>query len=367
MSYEIQKQQCFLTALILFYLICFYRKEVFMKMLKELYNKRWFPFFLLLTVPFIYLITYHIQYGSETIFTKQEWFYLEKGLEYLGITFAIAYLINPKHNHHKITWVWAISIILAIVRPFDTFADWLFFESPIADTWLKNFNPKDGDGIFMVVFIAMFLAYILKLIVSIIHRKVSFNSMFMTIKLLVLIILTTIFHIYAVQFNFINVRNDMWSNMERAMSYSKEELKVICAFENWACSYKDENKFDLLNELEPKVRDHYVEFFNSPNQVSKATIAVYDALIDDRHRYLHYSKDGIWLIDKGRMVKAFDEAEMVFLIFCAIGHFFWIYFTMILIILHKNRMFVWKSKNQKIESEQRKKVIEENINKKMNS
>lgn len=325
-----------------------------MNVLKNLYHRRWFPFFLLMTVPFIYLICYHIENDSAELFTKYEWFYLEKGLEYLGIVFGLAYLFHPKHSVNKITCVWAISIILAIIRPFDPIADYLFVTSDFANTWFKNFEPKDGDGIFMVVFVTLFLAYVVRLLISIIRRKVHFNTVFITIKLLVLIILTTIFHIYAIQFNFINVRNDMWLSMEKAMTFNKEELKTICKFENWACSYNDENKYDLLNELEPKVRNHYTEFFNSPNPVSKATIAVYDALIDDRHRYLHYSKDGIWIIDKGRMVKAFDEAETVFLILCAIGHFFWIYFTLMLVILHKNRTFVWKSKREKLEIEKRK-------------
>lgn len=336
-----------------------------MNALKEIYNKRWFSFFLLMSVPFIYLICYHIENDSAELFTKYEWFYLEKGLEYLGITLACAYLFNPKHNVHKIPCVWAISIVLAITKPFEPIADYLFVTSDYANTIFKNFEPKDADGIFMVVFLALFVAYVVKLIISIYTRKVHFNTMFVTIKLLVLIVLTTIFHIYAIQFNFINVRNDMWANMERAMTFPKEDLKTICKFENWACSYTDENKFALLDELEPKVRENYVQFFNNPNPVSKATIAVYDAFIDDRHRYLHYSKDGIWIIDKGKMVKAFDEAETVFLILCAIGHFFWIYFTLMLIILHKNRNFVWKSKAEKIDFENKKlerEKKEENIN-----
>lgn len=320
---------------------------------KKIFYSKWFPLYLLLCIPIIHFI-FGIMVGKDVITyegtTKEQgWFFIANAFEYLGVNIALVYLLNNRHTRVKMLYIMLASFIMFFLEIFDVFGEWLFYNS-MWKTALINFQPKDGDAIFMIVYVSLLILYIFKLIYETLKKNIYVNTVLITMNLFAIVSLTTLFHLYAVQFNYANSRLHSWQQMEKATSLNKQDFYVMCKYKNWECAYYDENPMvKIFDNLPPIFKSTYSEIFQTTqNQpIVKTSQTIYDPLIDTRHRFINFKKNNIWIIDKKEAFVAFDRAENIFLSLCAVAHFFWMYLTMFLIILHKDKQIIWSASGNK--------------------
>lgn len=325
---------------------------------KDTFYSRWFPLYLLLMVPTLHYLVGTF-FGEDLVMNdgktkEQGWFFVANAFEYLGVNIAIVFLFTYKYTRVKMLYIMLASLVMYILEVFDVFGEWLFYSSSIAHTVLANFQPRDGDAVFMMVYLTLFFLHVIRLSIGFVRKKVHLNSALITMNLFAIVGLTTLFHLYAVQYNYNNVRKEMWVEMEKAIELNKDDFKKICVFKKWECAYSDENpKHVILPNLPPIFKDIYNEMFtNTVNQpIVSSSRTIHDHVMDTRHRFINYKKNNVWIIDKTQAFIAFDRAEAIFLSLCAIAHFFWMYLTMLLIIVHKDKQIVFGKDKSKLKSE----------------
>lgn len=307
----------------------------------------WFPVLFLLLVPIIHKI--EVLFSKNTSFT-QEMFVLATSMEYLWFSLLLIGVFSKKFNFKNLTIIAILSIVLYFCDFFIQFADWLFYSSPLADNVLKNYHTKDKFGLIFLCFIIFFIIQLISLIISFIKKNVEFQKIILFITTTILIVVTSIHHLYIIEYKYQIAKKEIWEEMTRVSILKEDDFKLICKFKNWIyVNAQDEKRYELMQGIHKDIRKQVINIFNNTGELAKFTFTQEQPDVELFATTVNMKKNNRWMVDTIRLQSTFVKSEKVLVGKLSFASFFWYYFTICALIAHRNRKFKFKGvvKNDK--------------------